>query len=391
MRKFYQTRETLQIIFTSLSLLLVGSFLYISDSLMRTLAAEEKNKMEIWAEATRSLASNESQGDMNLVLKVIQGNTSIPVIILDDKDQLLWHLNLDIPSRDTLQFISREIEALKQKNNRIEIHVSDNIRQYLYYEDSKLLKQLAYFPYLQVFILMLFILIAYWALESTRKAEQNQIWAGLSKETAHQLATPISSLMAWIEYLKDNGTNKEIVDEMQKDIVRLTTITDRFSKIGSSPSLEVADIRSVLSKAVGYMQRRVSSRCKIVTDLPEEIMGRISVPLFEWVIENLIKNAVDATEGAGVIRIRATVENDKIIIEIQDNGKGIPKKHFNAIFRPGFTTKKRGWGLGLSLSRRIITEYHYGRIYVRESRPDVSTVIRIELPLYTDISIKEKC
>lgn len=391
MRKFYQTRETLQIIFTSLSLLLVGSFLYISDSLMRTLAAEEKNKMEIWAEATRSLASNESQGDMNLVLKVIQGNTSIPVIILDDKDQLLWHLNLDIPSRDTLQFISREIEALKQKNNRIEIHVSDNIRQYLYYEDSKLLKQLAYFPYLQVFILMLFILIAYWALESTRKAEQNQIWAGLSKETAHQLATPISSLMAWIEYLKDNGTNKEIVDEMQKDIVRLTTITDRFSKIGSSPSLEVADIRSVLSKAVGYMQRRVSSRCKIVTDLPEEITGRISVPLFEWVIENLIKNAVDATEGAGVIRIRATVENDKIIIEIQDNGKGIPKKHFNAIFRPGFTTKKRGWGLGLSLSRRIITEYHYGRIYVRESRPDVSTVIRIELPLYTDISIKEKC
>lgn len=382
MHTIYETRENLRIAFIVISLCLVGGFLYISNSLMKALEAEERSKMEIWAEATRQLASNDTEMDMGLVLKVIQSNTTIPVVILDDQDQLLWNINFDIAGKDTVTYLTKKIDELKQKNNTIEIVITEDMKQYLYYDDSVLLKQLSYYPYIQLLILLLFILIAYFAFASTKKAEQNQVWVGLSKETAHQLGTPISSLMAWIEYLRTLPPTPEVLDDMNKDIVRLNTIADRFSKIGSQPKLEELNLNQSLLDAVNYLRKRVSSKIQLQVNLPQvplHIMG--SQPLFEWVIENLCKNAVDATNGHGIVTFNLYQADNKIILDVCDNGKGIPKKKFKTIFHPGYTTKKRGWGLGLTLVKRIIEEYHHGQIFVKESIPNKSTIFRIELPL----------
>lgn len=381
MRNIYETRENLRIAFIIISLCLVGTFLYISDSLMKALEAEERSKMEIWAEATRKLASEDNDTDMGLVLKVIQSNTTIPVVIMDDQNNLLWNINFDIGGKDSISYLTKKAVELKQKNNQIEIIISDNMKQYLYYDDSVLLKQLSYYPYIQLFILLLFIMIAYFAFASTKKAEQNQVWVGLSKETAHQLGTPISSLMAWIEYLRCSEVSPEILDDMNKDVVRLNTIADRFSKIGSQPKLEELNLNNSLEEAVNYLRKRISSKIHLITHLPSETLYVMaSKPLFEWVIENLCKNSVDATTGQGEIEFNLFAEGSKVIVEIKDNGKGISKKNFKTIFHPGYTTKKRGWGLGLTLVKRIIEEYHFGRIFVKESIPNKSTIFRIELP-----------
>lgn len=381
MRNIYETRENLRIAFIAIALCLVGTFLYISDSLMKALEAEERNKMEIWAEATRKLASEDNDTDMGLVLKVIQSNTTIPVVIMDDQNNLLWNINFDTSGKDSIAYLTEKAAELKHKNNQIEIVISKDMKQYLYYDDSVLLKQLSYYPYIQLVILLLFIMIAYFAFASTKKAEQNQVWVGLSKETAHQLGTPISSLMAWIEYLRCTDVSPEVLDDMNKDVVRLNTIADRFSKIGSQPKLEVMDINNSLEEAVNYLRKRISSKIELVTHLPNETLHVMaSKPLFEWVIENLCKNSVDATTGQGKIEFSLFAEGNKVIVEIKDNGKGIPKKNFKTIFNPGYTTKKRGWGLGLTLVKRIIEEYHFGRIFVKESVPNKSTIFRIELP-----------
>ena len=381
MRNIYETREILRIIFIAISICLVGAFLYISDSLMRQLAAEERSKMQIWAEATRKLASEENDSDMGLVLMVIQSNTTIPVVITDADGQQLWHINFDIAGRDTTAYLDRRVRELRSKGNQIEIVISDDLKQYLYYDDSVLLKRLSYYPYIQVVILLLFIIVAYSAFSGTKKAEQNQVWVGLSKETAHQLGTPISSLMAWIEYLRAIDVPAEVLDDMNKDVVRLNTIADRFSKIGSQPRLEPTDVGACLTDAAAYLRKRISSRVRLDVVLPEAAIAvNASRPLLEWVVENLCKNAVDAMGGTGQITLSLFEEAGKAIIEVQDNGRGIPKNKFKTVFRPGYTTKQRGWGLGLTLVKRIIEEYHFGRIFVKESQPGRSTVFRIELP-----------
>ncbi|MEG1617696.1 MAG: ATP-binding protein [Bacteroidales bacterium] len=380
MRNIYETRQNVRTIFIIISLILVGVFLYISNSLMSELANEERNKMEIWAEATRQLAGNDSDTDMGLVLKVIQSNTTIPVVIMDEENQLLWHINFEIPTSDTLSYLQKKAIELRKKENIIEVMISDNVSQYLYYDDSNLLKRLSYYPYIQLTILLLFILIAFFAFSSTKKAEQNQVWVGLSKETAHQLGTPISSLMAWMDFLKEMDINQSILTEMEKDINRLNTIAERFSKIGSEPKLERVNIVNVIAEVKDYMQRRISSKTSIqFTYGTSQIFTHLSTPLFEWVIENLIKNSIDATNGSGNITISLFEKGDRIILEIKDDGKGILKSKFNTVFHPGYTTKKRGWGLGLTLVKRIVEEYHHGKIFVKESIPYKSTVFRIEL------------
>ncbi|MDE7119615.1 MAG: HAMP domain-containing histidine kinase, partial [Muribaculaceae bacterium] len=271
---------------------------------------------------------------------------------------------------------------LEKRANVIHIIISPDSFQHLYYDDSKLLKRLSYYPYVQLLVMLAFIFVVYYAVNSMRRAEQNKVWVGLSKETAHQLGTPISSLMAWMELLPSLGVAPEMVGEMNKDVARLSTIASRFSKIGSRPQMESVDLNSVVAAAASYMSTRISSRISLDIALcsgPLDI--KASEPLLEWVMENLIKNAVDAMEGSGEIRVTTHAENDKAVITVTDNGKGIPHKHHKTVFNPGYTTKKRGWGLGLALARRIIAQYHGGRIFVAWSEPGKGTTFRIELPL----------
>ena len=274
----------------------------------------------------------------------------------------------------------KKLEEFKSGSNKIEIYIDEHTRQYLYYDDSILLKRLSYFPYIQLAVMLLFILIAYLALMSSKKAEQNKVWVGLSKETAHQLGTPISSLLAWLDLLELYGVDKDLLNDMGKDVKRLSVIAERFSKIGSKPEMKFMYINEVLVNATDYMRRRISNKVQLMTHLPEEpIGGMYCLPLLEWVIENLCKNAIDAMDGEGSIDVSLQADKDKCYIDVRDTGKGIPRKRFKTVFNPGYTTKKRGWGLGLTLVKRIIEEYHEGRIYVKESEPGKGTTFRIEL------------
>ena len=274
---------------------------------------------------------------------------------------------------------------MRQTPNVIAIDMGDAGSQYLYYEDSRLLKALSYYPYIQVIVLMAFILIVYYAVSSTQRAEQNKVWVGLSKETAHQLGTPISSLLAWMELLEGMGVDKETVGEMNKDVKRLATIASRFSKIGSRPSMEDEDLNEVAIRSAEYMATRISRRISLtITPSQTPLPVRMSAPLTEWVMENLIKNAVDAMEGSGSISVNIYRDKTNAVVDISDTGKGISRKHQKTIFNPGFTTKTRGWGLGLTLARRIIEEYHNGRIYVKQSELGVGTTFTIEIPLATN-------
>ena len=276
--------------------------------------------------------------------------------------------------------MEKKLQDFKKGSNIIEIYLDKNTKQYLYYDDSILLKRLSYYPHVQLGVMILFILIAYLALMSSKKAEQNKVWVGLSKETAHQLGTPISSLMAWMDLLELNGVDKGLLADMGKDIKRLSIIAERFSKIGSKPEMDFVYVNEVLTNATEYMRRRVSNKVKITTHVPEEAVGAMMcLPLVEWVIENLCKNAIDAMDGQGSIDIYLKIDAQKCYIDVKDTGKGISRKHFKTVFNPGYTTKKRGWGLGLTLVKRIIEEYHDGKIYVKESEVNKGTTFRIEL------------
>ena len=383
MHNFYQHSERGKYLFFAVSIILVGIFLYISNELVKNLAQEERNKMEIWADATRELATETSDANIDLILKIIQSNTTIPVIITDENGMIAQYLNIDINTSDTTRLLAQKLEDFKRNNDTsITIDLGDGIAQTLYYDDSILLKRLSYYPYIQLAVMILFALISYIGLISVKRAEQNKVWVGLSKETAHQLGTPISSLMAWIELLKSNPeTDPSIAEEIEKDVKRLSTIADRFSKIGSMPQKEKTDINTILEETASYMRHRISGKIEFTLALPtEKEHAMLCKPLIEWVIENLCKNAVDAMEGKGKLNITAKAEKEKIYIEISDTGKGIAKKNFGTIFKPGYTTKKRGWGLGLTLAKRIIEEYHDGEIYVKESTPGIGTTFRIELP-----------
>ena len=377
----YDVRQKLKIAFLAVSLLLVALFLIISKRLVEDLSTEEHNKMEIWAEATRSAASNVTNVDMNLILKILQSNTTIPIIIADDQGQVLQTHNLEIPNRHGEQFLQKKLQSLRDKEQVIEIYIDNDTSQYLYYDDSTLLKRLSYFPYIQLGVMILFLVIAYVALMSSKKAEQNKVWVGLSKETAHQLGTPLSSLMAWLDMLESQGTDPEIIDDMGKDVQRLSTIAERFSKIGSQPEREPADVSEVIGTAVDYMQHRISGKVHITVHTPEEKLEPqpLCRPLIEWVFENLCKNAIDAMDGEGNIDITLTHDESRYYIDVKDTGKGIARNRFKTIFHPGYTTKRRGWGLGLTLVKRIIEEYHNGRIYVKESEIGKGTTFRIEM------------
>lgn len=370
--------------------------LVVSHYLTKDLEIEERSKMEVWAQAMRSLNNADENTDLSLVLKVLNENNTIPVIVMDRNGDVSEFRNLDIKAdnyEDSLKKAAALGQQLKASGRDIRISLNQNdsttTGDYIdvVYDDSLMLKRLAVYPFVQLGVVMLFVVVAIFALLTSKKAEQNKVWVGLSKETAHQLGTPISSLMAWIEILKENYPDDDLIPEMDKDVKRLQLIADRFSKIGSLPEPVPSSLNDVMDHVIDYMDRRTSKKVHMVKDFPDhDIIIKLNASLFEWVIENLSKNAVDAMGGGpGTITLHVEETPEKAIIEVSDTGKGIKKKDIGNVFRPGFTTKKRGWGLGLSLAKRIVEEYHKGKIFVKSSEVDKGdgsphgTTFRIEL------------
>ena len=375
-----------KIILVLAAIVIAVTSLIISNIFVKDLAKEERNKMEIWADAMRSFNMADETTDLGLELKVMNDNNTIPVIVLDNKGLVQICRNVDVGNRsekDSVAYVSHLGKRLYDAGRFIRISMDDaNKKAYVdvCYDDSTILKRLAYYPYVQLGVVLIFVVVAIFALLTSKKAEQNKVWVGLSKETAHQLGTPISSLMAWIEILKENYPDDDLIPEMDKDVKRLQLIADRFSKIGSLPEPVPSSLSDVVDLVIDYMDRRTSSKVLMTKKFPQnDIIVNLNASLFEWVIENLCKNAVDAMEGEGHITIEVLDLPGKAVIEVTDDGKGIRKKDISSVFKPGFTTKKRGWGLGLSLAKRIVEEYHHGRIFVKRSEVGVGTTFRIEI------------
>lgn len=392
-------------IFLICSSIAVIMFLIISTNLVKQLSTQERERMNIWASATEKMAKAEGNADFEFLLNIIAQNNSIPVMVTDADKNILEYRNYELPDRvpdgehiafselteKNRRFLEKRLEsAVGNKNldrlvsndpHFIKVEVYPGINQYIYYEDSILLRRLSLYPYVVLGVMIALVLIIYSAVVYTKKAEQNRVWVGLSKETAHQLGTPISSLMAWSQYLEASGTDKEVTSEIDKDVKRLSKIAERFSKIGSRPNLELEYINQTIESSLEYMRGRISGKVALNFHFGEDDYGvLVSTSLFEWVMENLTKNAVDAMAGVGEIHITTGRGKDCIWIEVRDTGKGIPRKNFSKVFNPGYTTKERGWGLGLTLVKRIIEEYHDGRIFVKESELGQGTTFRIELP-----------
>ena len=360
--------------------------LVASNILTKDLARQERTKMEVWAEAMRALSQADENTDLALVLKVLNDNNTIPVVVLDNDENVTDFRNVVINAKnykDSLLYVSDMAKRLKNNKQNIRIQLSDASNEYIdvCYDDSLMLKRLALYPYVQLGVVMLFVVVAIFALLTSKRAEQNKVWVGLSKETAHQLGTPISSLMAWTTILKETYPDDDLLPEMDKDVKRLQLIADRFSKIGSLPEAVPVSLSEVLDHVIDYMDRRTSKTIQLKKVFPaDDIIIRLNASLFEWVIENLCKNAVDAMGGeSGTITLRVETVGERVIVEVSDTGKGIKKKDMRNVFRPGFTTKSRGWGLGLSLAKRIVEEYHNGRIFVKSSELGKGTTFRIEL------------
>lgn len=383
--------------------------LAVSDALVRDLAQEERGRMEVWAEAMRSLNTADETTDLNLVLTVINENNTIPVVVMDSEGNVQTHRNVvkataaeavdggamapDVSADVSAEQAAKDAERVTRAGRRmlaagryIRISLDDEDYIDVCYDESLLLRRLSVYPYIQLGVVLLFVVVAIFALLTSKKAEQNKVWVGLSKETAHQLGTPVSSLMAWIEMFKESYPDDTLVGEMESDVRRLQLIAERFSKIGSVPEPVPTNLRDVVTHVADYMDRRTSHKVTIVRRLPDDdITLPLNAPLFEWVIENLCKNAVDAMDGDGTITIAASRDGQRIkgrhmvTIDVSDTGKGIRKKDLGNVFKPGFTTKQRGWGLGLSLAKRIVEEYHHGRIFVKSSEPGRGTTFRITL------------
>lgn len=375
-----------KIILVVMAIAIAVASLVVSHSMTRDLEAQERSRMEVWAEAMRSLNQADENTDLNLVLKVINDNNTIPVIVLDRKGAVTDFRNLAIHASshaDSLKEAAEIGHELLAKNRNIRIFLDAQHHNYIdvCYDESLMLKRLSWYPYVQLGVVLLFVVVAIFALLTSKRAEQNKVWVGLSKETAHQLGTPISSLIAWVEILKETYPDDTLIPEMDKDVKRLQLIADRFSKIGSVPAPVATDLLELLGHVVDYMDRRTSKKVKILTDFPaHQVIVDLNGSLFEWVIENLCKNAVDAMGGEqGTITLKVEETDAWVYLDVRDTGKGIRKRNINNVFRSGFTTKKRGWGLGLSLAKRIVEEYHHGRIYVKESEVGKGTTFRIEL------------
>lgn len=368
----------IKIILVVAAVIIAVASLVVSNYLVRDLSREERQNMEVWAAAMRAFSTADENTDLNLALKVLEGNNTIPIVVKDRSGNVIDKRNIT----DSL-----DIHHLAAHSEYIRIFLEEDTLNSDYidvcYDESIMLKRLATYPYVQLGVVFIFVVLAIFALLTSKKAEQNKVWVGLSKETAHQLGTPISSLMAWTEVLKETYPSDELLLEMEKDVKRLQLIAERFSKIGSVTEAKEASLSEVLDHVIDYMDRRTSSKVQIIRKYPaEDVIVRINASLFEWVIENLCKNAVDAMEGSGIICLQYEKVADKVILDVTDNGKGIRKKNLQTVFKPGFTTKSRGWGLGLSLAKRIVEEYHGGKIYVKSSEIGKGTTFRIELKAF---------
>lgn len=369
------------------AILIAVASLLVSHYLTRDLAQQEHNKMEVWAQAMKSISVADEHTDLTLALKVLNENNTIPVVVTSSDNQVTDYRNVKIDestAADSTRYLTSLAERLRREGKVIRVLLGNGgADEYVNvcYDDSLMLKRLAYYPFVQLGVVMIFVVVAIFALLTSKKAEQNKVWVGLSKETAHQLGTPISSLMAWIEILKESYPDDALIPEMDKDVKRLQLIADRFSKIGSLPEPVPTSLNEVLSHVIDYMDKRTSRKVAMYKELPQQdIVVNLNASLFEWVVENLCKNAVDSMGAdAGSITLHVEETATKVIIDVTDTGKGIKKKDIGNVFRPGFTTKKRGWGLGLSLAKRIVEEYHHGRIFVKSSEVGKGTTFRIEL------------
>lgn len=377
----YAKKQRWKMVLFLLAILIgIGSLMY-TNTLVKTLSQEEKKKVQLWAEATSLLAQEESSfQDLSLyVTQVIQNNTTVPVILIDSEGNMLSR-NLDSLKSLNPDFLEKQLSIMKEQNPPIQVVLNNGQKNFIYYKESTILAKLTWYPYIQLLLIILFILVAYFAFSQSRHAEQNQVWVGLSKETAHQLGTPASSLSAWVEVLKYHVKDEAILTELEKDVNRLKIITDRFSKIGSMPKMGPVNLRLVLENVIDYIKNRSSDKSRIQLHLSNNnIIIPLSISLFEWVIENILKNGLDAMEGEGLIKISVQEHKDEVFVDITDSGKGIPKALYKTIFKPGYTTKSRGWGLGLSLAKRIIEMYHKGKIFVLHSEIEKGTTIRIIL------------
>ena len=379
----YSQRQNWKIFLMVVALMIGAASLYYTNKLVKEISTEEKKKVELWANGTRQLANiNQDMGDISFVFEVIKNNTTVPVILTNEKDEIISYRNLDSLKATNPEYLKDQLKKMREQRPPISIALLNGEKNYIFYKDSMLLMQLRWYPFFQLAVIALFLFVSYLAFNSSRNAEQNQVWIGMAKETAHQLGTPISSLMAWIELLKLKEAEKEYHSEIEKDLERLQTIADRFSKIGSAPKLKESNLLSVLENAIDYIKKRTSEKVKfhISSSLEESSLEvPLNIPLFEWVIENIFKNAIDAMNGEGEITVAVSNHKDMIWIDISDTGKGIPKSKFKTIFKPGFTTKSRGWGLGLTLVKRIVEDYHAGQIFVKQSEINKGTTFRIVL------------
>jgi K+-sensing histidine kinase KdpD len=376
---YYRKQQWKLLLFIFAILIGLGSLWY-TNKLVRSLAIEEKKKVKLWAEATRRLADiTITNQDDEFLLKVITDNETIPIMLVDQNERIIISRNLDSLKSENPEYLVKQMKKMMKENEPIVVDLGD-FKQYIYYRNSILLTKLAYYPYFQLAVILLFVLVSYFAFSESRKAEQNQVWVGLSKETAHQLGTPTSALMAWTELAKEKYPGTEMIPELEKDVSRLEKITERFSKIGSKPILKNEDLIGIIKETIEYLKTRTPGQIKyqMITE-KETLLIPLSASLFEWVIENLCKNSADALEGNGTIQVTIKEESKICYVDIHDNGKGIPKSKHRTIFKPGYTTKQRGWGLGLSLAKRIIENYHAGKIFVQQSEPEKGTTIRIML------------
>lgn len=380
---FYFRKRRWKILLLLLAVVIgVGAFFY-TDWLVKNMAKEERKSVELWAEATQKLVSADinSNQDITFLNDVIIRNTTIPIIITDSLDHIGDSRNVSFSEKNKDKVLLRELNKMKDENDPIIISISETQKQYLYYGDSVLLENLKYYPVVQFGVIFLFILVAYLAFSSSRNSEQNQVWVGMSKETAHQLGTPISSLMAWVELLKMQNIDENLIREFEKDTERLQKITERFSKIGSVPELVRTDVAETIRSTVEYLKTRSSGKVKFILDYDpdKKYEAPLNSSLFSWVIENLCKNAIDAMNNSGTIQVSIMEKVDQLFIEVSDTGKGISKAYYKTVFQPGFTTKKRGWGLGLSLAKRIVENYHKGKIFLKQSEINKGTTFRIIL------------
>ncbi len=367
-----------------LAVSIVTGTIFYSNYLAKKIAVEERNKVSIWVQALKTRAETSEKPALDLTNIITSTNTDIPIIETDENDHPSGEvLNLDTALiKSDSEYLTAKLSEFKKEHPPITLEISakPKILNKYYYGDSALLKEVRYYPLVQLLIVALFILITLFAISARNRATQNQVWAGMAKETAHQLGTPISSLEGWVEMLKEQNGDPLVASEMEKDVNRLKLISDRFGKIGSAPSMEACNITSQVEKMVEYIRRRSTDKVSFEVDAPKEpVIANISKPLFDWVLENLLKNALDALEGKGWIQVHIRESPSQILVDVSDNGKGISKQNLSKVFKPGFTTKKRGWGLGLSLSKRIIETYHKGQLFVKSSEPGKGTTFRIVL------------